>query len=77
MVWRMYGMSMPKGWDKPEKVLKLYNEDEVWELVTKAITRLMYDMIATYEAHGKDTIPVDWIRDYTDDIAVNFPRVQE
>lgn len=85
-------MTLPKGWEKLPpinsknqeksektvgKELKLYNEDEVWKLVTKAITRMMYDMIATYEARGLNEIPIGWIRDYTDDIAVNFPRIQD
>ena len=55
--------------------LKLYTEDEVWEFVTKAITRTLYDAIATHEAHGENSIEVGWLRDYTDNIAVTFPRL--
>jgi hypothetical protein len=54
---------------------KLYTEDQVWKFVTKAITRTLYDAIATHEAHGQHTIEVDWLRDYTDNIAVTFPRI--
>ena len=55
--------------------LKLYTEDQVWEFVTKAITRTLYDAIATHEAHGENTIEVGWLRDYTDNIAITFPRI--
>jgi len=68
-------MTLPKGYE--DKTVKLYTEDECWSMVTRAIVRMMYDMIATHEAHGKKEIPVDWIRDYTDDIAINFPRIQD
>jgi hypothetical protein len=67
-------MTLPDGWK--EGTIKLYTEDEVWTHVTRAITRMMYDCIATHEAHGKTVIEVEWLRDYTDDIAVNFPRIQ-
>jgi hypothetical protein len=50
-------------------------EDEIWKFVTKSITRTIYDVIATYEAHKSSFIPVAWLRDYADDIAVNFPRI--
>jgi len=72
-------MTLPKGWkeetpEDPITDLHLYDENTVWELVTKAITRVLYDAIATHEAHGLNYIPVDWLRDYCDDIAINFPR---
>ena len=56
---------------------KLFDEDEVWKLVTKAITRTLYDAIATHEAHGEQVIEVGWLRDYADMIAVSFPRIQD
>ena len=55
--------------------LKLYTEDQVWKFVTQAITRVLYDAIATHEAHGEHSIEVGWLRDYTDNIAVTFPRI--
>ena len=58
-----------------DRDLKLYTEDQVWQFVTKAITRTLYDAIATHEAHGENTIEVGWLRDYTDNIAVTFPRI--
>ena len=58
-----------------DKDVKLYTEDEVWNFVTKAIVRVLYDAIATHEAHGEHTIEVGWLRDYTDNIAVTFPRI--
>jgi|TARA_R110002051_G_C8722507_1_gene496887 hypothetical protein len=57
--------------------IKTFTEDEVWNLITKAITRIMYDAIATHEAHGQNVIEVGWLRDYTDMIAVSFPRIQD
>jgi hypothetical protein len=54
---------------------KLYTEDQVWQFVTKAITRTLYDAIATHEAHGEHSIEVGWLRDYTDNIAITFPRI--
>jgi hypothetical protein len=57
------------------KELKLYTEDQVWKFVTQAITRTLYDAIATHEAHGEHSIEVDWLRDYTDNIAITFPRI--
>ena len=58
-----------------DKDVKLYTEDEVWNFVTKAIVRVLYDAIATHEAHGEHSIEVGWLRDYTDNIAVTFPRI--
>jgi hypothetical protein len=58
-----------------DKDVKLYTEDEVWNFVTKAIVRVLYDAIATHEAHGEHAIEVGWLRDYTDNIAVTFPRI--
>ena len=58
-----------------DRDLKLYTEDQVWQFVTKAITRTLYDAIATHEAHGENTIEVGWLRDYTDNIAITFPRI--
>ena len=58
-----------------DRDVKLYTEDQVWQFVTKAITRVLYDAIATHEAHGEHTIEVDWLRDYTDNIAITFPRI--
>ena len=58
-----------------DRDVKLYTEDQVWQFVTKAITRTLYDAIATHEAHGEHTIEVDWLRDYTDNIAITFPRI--
>jgi len=54
---------------------KLYTEDQVWDFVTKAIVRVLYDAIATHEAFGESSIEVGWLRDYTDNIAVTFPRI--
>jgi hypothetical protein len=54
---------------------KLYTEDQVWKFVTQAITRVLYDAIATHESHGEHSIEVGWLRDYTDNIAVTFPRI--
>ena len=62
--------------DKGPKELNLYTEDQVWELVTKAITRTLYDCIASHEAHGQVMIEVDWLRDYADMIAITFPRIE-
>ena len=62
---------------KKIKEIKTFDEDEVWNLITKAITRIMYDAIATHEAHGQSVIEVGWLRDYTDMIAVSFPRIQD
>jgi hypothetical protein len=59
------------------KEIRLFTEDEVWKLVTKAITRTLYDCIATHEVHKQDVIEVEWLRDYADMIAVSFPRIQE
>lgn len=56
---------------------KLFTEDQVWKLVTKAISRTLYDVIATHEAHGENVIEVEWLRDYTDMIAITFPRIDE
>ena len=42
--------------------LKLYTEDQVWKFVTQAITRVLYDAIATHEAHGEHSIEVGWLR---------------
>ena len=50
-------------------------EDEIWKFVTKSITRILYDIIETYDDHEEQFVPVGWIRDYADDIAVSFPRV--
>jgi hypothetical protein len=47
----------------------------VWDFVTKAIVRVLYDAIATHEAFGESSIEVGWLRDYTDNIAVTFPRI--
>jgi len=58
-----------------DRDLKLYTEDQVWDFVTKAIVRVLYDAIATHEAHGEHSIEVGWLRDYTDNIAVTFPRI--
>ena len=60
-----------------DKTLRTFTEDEVWKLVTKAITRTLYDAIASHEAHGEKSIEIDWLRDYTDMIAVSFPRIQD
>jgi len=57
-----------KRWDK-------ISEDNVWEFTTKSILRCFYDVIATYEAHNEDMIPIDWLRDYVDNIAITFPRI--
>jgi len=43
----------------------------------KAITRTLYDAIASHEAHGEQVIEVGWLRDYADMIAVSFPRIQD
>ncbi len=51
------------------------NESNVWEFTTKSILRCFYDVIATYEAHNESLIPVDWLRDYVDNIAITFPRI--
>lgn len=59
-----------------KKELRTFTEDQVWNLVTKAITRTLYDVIATHEAHEADAIEVEWLRDYADMMAVAFPRVQ-
>ena len=59
------------------KKIRLFNEDEVWHIVTRAITRTLYDAIATHEAHKQDVIEIEWLRDYTDMIAVSFPRIQD
>lgn len=63
-----------KGITKEER---MFSETEVWKLITKAITRTLYDAIATHEAHKQDVIEVEWLRDYADMIAVSFPRIQE
>ena len=60
-----------------DKTLRTFPEDEVWKLVTKAITRTLYDAIASHEAHGEQVIEVGWLRDYADMIAVSFPRIQD
>ena len=39
-----------------DRDLKLYTEDQVWDFVTKAIVRVLYDAIATHEAHGEHSI---------------------
>ena len=74
-------MTLPKGWEIPttnsKKQEKLFNEDEVWKLVTKSITRVIYDCISIHEARGLNEIDIGWLRDYTDAIAINFPRIQE
>ena len=57
-----------KGWEK-------ITENNVWEFTTKSILRCFYDVIATYEAHHEDHIPIDWLRDYVDNIAITFPRI--
>ena len=62
--------------NKGPKELKLFTEDQVWKLVTQAITRTLYDCIASHEAHGQNMIEVDWLRDYADMIAVTFPRIE-
>ena len=46
-----------------DRDLKLYTEDQVWKFVTEAITRVLYDAIATHEAHGEHSIEVGWLRD--------------
>ena len=58
-----------------DRDLKLYTEDQVWKFVTQAITRVLYDAIATHESHGEHSIEVGWLRDYTDNIAITFPRI--
>jgi len=63
--------------EEQNKTLRLFTEDEVWSLVTKAITRTLYDCIATHEAHQQEVIEVEWLRDYADMIAVTFPRIQD
>ena len=60
-----------------DKTLRTFTEDEVWKLVTKAITRTLYNAIASHEAHGEQVIEVGWLRDYADMIAVSFPRIQD
>jgi len=64
-------MTLPKGWENE----KYYSAKECRDEVVKAITRVIYDCIATHEAHGLDHIMVGWLRDYCDDIAVNFPKM--
>ena len=49
-------------------------EDEIWKFVTKAIGRVMYNVIETYEDHEEEWISTKWLRDYTDDIVETFPR---
>lgn len=54
-----------------------FTEDEVWEFCTKSITRVLYDIIATHEVFDEQFIPVDWLRDYADDLAIQFPRIKK
>ncbi len=51
------------------------SEDQIWKFVTKAIGRVMYNVIETYEDHEEEWISTKWLRDYTDDIVATFPRI--
>lgn len=50
-------------------------EDDIWKFVTRSIARCFHDVIATHEAHESQFVPVPWLRDYADDLAINFPRI--
>lgn len=52
----------------------LYSREQVVKICSKAITRSIYDVIATFESHERDHIPVDWLRDYADDVGINFSK---
>jgi len=51
-------------------------EEDLWLFVTRSITRTLQDIISTHEAHGSEFVPVPWLRDYADDLAINFPRIR-
>ena len=52
----------------------LYSREQLVKICSKSITRSIYDVIATFEAYKRDHIPVDWLRDYADDVGINFSR---
>ena len=52
------------------------SENDIWKFVTKSISRVLYDAVATHEAFDSSYIPVAWLRDYADDISINFPRIR-
>jgi len=49
-------------------------DDKWWEFTARAIVRAIQVAIETHEKHGEEYIHVDWLRDYADDIAVQFPK---
>jgi len=50
-------------------------EEELRKYVIKAIGRTFHRIIDTFESHHEDTIPIEWIRDYIDDVIETFPRI--
>ena len=50
-------------------------EDQLYKFVTRSIARCFHDVIATHEAHESEFVPIPWLRDYADDLAMNFPRI--
>lgn len=52
-----------------------WTEDDIYQFTVRSIARVMYDAIATHEAHEQDYIAVEWLRDYADNITATFPRI--
>ena len=50
--------------------------DNQWKVNKQALLRALYDMIEAYEVRGESYIPVAWMRDYVDDIAVYYPETE-
>jgi hypothetical protein len=62
--------------DKNNEYWAKITEDDLWVFVTRSVTRCFHDVIATHEAHDSQFVPVPWLRDYADDLAINFPRIR-
>jgi len=51
------------------------SEEELRKFVVRAIGRVFHNIIDTFETHDIDKIPIDWMRDYIDNIVETFPYI--
>ena len=47
--------------------------DDPYKTAKRIILTALYNMILAHESRGLDTIDINWMRDYIDDMAVGFP----
>ena len=59
---------------KKDNILYL-TEDELRRFVVKAIGRTFHRIIDTFETHEEAMIPIEWMRDYIDDVIETYPRI--